>query len=126
MVDGDTIVVAGTRLRLAGIDAPEQRQQCWRPQGWAACGRVATAALEALIDGRDVNCTTGGADRYRRVVAVCRAGGLELNRAMVRDGWALAYRAISTAYVDDEAAAMDAGAGVWSGSFLPPWTWRRR
>lgn len=129
VVDGDTIVISGTRVRLAGIDAPEKRQQCWRPTGGArawACGRIAWAALEAMIGGRDVNCTPTRGDRYRRVVAVCRAGTVELNREMVREGWALAYSSISRAYAGDEADARDHGRGMWGSSFLPPWAWRRR
>ncbi len=126
VVDGDTIVVDGTRVRLAGIDAPESRQQCWRPQGVWSCGRIAKAVLVALIDGRAVNCTERGHDRYRRIVGVCSVEGIEINRAMVAGGWALAYRSISRAYVRDEDDAREAARGVWSSTFLPPWSWRRR
>lgn len=126
VVDGDTVVVNGTRVRLAGIDAPELRQACWRPQGPWPCGRIAQAVLDALIDGRAINCTERGHDRYRRIVGVCRVGDVEINRTMVHEGWALAYVSISRAYVADEAAAFEAARGVWGSSFLPPWTWRRR
>ena len=44
---------------------------------------------------------------------------------MVRQGWALAYRKYSTAYVTDEEAARANGAGIWRGDFVPPWHWRR-
>jgi endonuclease YncB( thermonuclease family) len=126
VVDGDTLVVVGVRVRLAGIDAPEQRQQCWRPQGVWSCGRIAQAVLDAMVDGRTVTCAEAGRDRYRRVVAVCAVDGVELNSAMVAEGRALAYRSISRAYVADEDKAREAGRGVWGSTFLPPWTWRRR
>ena len=44
---------------------------------------------------------------------------------MVANGWALAYRQYSLDYVDEEAAAQNAQAGLWSGEFVPPWEWRR-
>ena len=45
---------------------------------------------------------------------------------MVRNGWALAYRRYSTDYVDAEAVAEKARAGMWRGEFEKPWKWRRR
>jgi len=40
--------------------------------------------------------------------------------------WALAYRRYSMDYVDDEAIAEKARAGLWRGAFEKPWEWRRR
>lgn len=125
-IDGDTLAIGPARIRLAGIDAPERRQQCWAPAGVWSCGRIAAAALAALIDGRAVACAEAGRDRWRRVLARCTADGVEINRALVAGGWALAYRAFSSAYAADEDAARQAARGVWGSSFLPPWTWRRR
>lgn len=125
-VDGDTIVVAGARIRLAGIDAPERRQQCWAAAGVWSCGRIAAAALAALVEGRPVECVEDGRDRWRRVIARCSADGLDINAAMVRGGWALAYRAFSARYAGEEAAAIAAGAGIWGSSFIAPASWRRR
>ncbi|MBT8475582.1 MAG: thermonuclease family protein, partial [Alphaproteobacteria bacterium] len=53
VVDGDTIDVGGTRVRLFGIDAPEGDQTCTRPDGavWA-CGTWATAQVRALYQGK--------------------------------------------------------------------------
>ncbi|MBM3359650.1 MAG: thermonuclease family protein, partial [Betaproteobacteria bacterium] len=44
--------------------------------------------------------------------------------AMVREGWALAYRQYSTDYVDEEAQAEAEGAGMWAGTFVAPWDFR--
>ena len=57
-------------------------------------------------------------------MAVCRADGEDLNAWMVSEGWALAYRRYSEAYVDEEAGAESARAGLWRGEFVPPWDWR--
>jgi endonuclease YncB( thermonuclease family) len=44
---------------------------------------------------------------------------------MVDQGWALAYRRYSMDYVDEENAAASTHRGIWRGSFMPPWEWRR-
>lgn len=44
---------------------------------------------------------------------------------MVRDGWALAFVRYSKRYVEDEAAARTAKAGMWGGTFVEPWNYRR-
>ena len=70
-------------------------------------------------------CEERDRDRHGRIVAVCRAGGEDLNAWMVSEGWALAYRRYSEAYVDEEVGAKSARAGVWRGEFVPPWDWRQ-
>jgi endonuclease YncB( thermonuclease family) len=64
-------------------------------------------------------------DRYGRVVAVCRAGHIDLNAWMVGHGWAVAYRHFSMDYVRDEDEARSARKGVWRGRFVMPWEWRK-
>ena len=48
-------------------------------------------------------------DRYGRLVAVCFKGGEDLNRWMVEQGWAVAYRHYSMDYVDADARAVRIG-----------------
>ena len=50
VIDGDTLDIGTTRVRLFGIDAPESAQRCKDAKlaEWA-CGRSATRALESLI-----------------------------------------------------------------------------
>lgn len=123
--DGDTLDVAGHRVRLFGIDAPELAQSCGRRGGatWP-CGNDARSALEKLVQGRRVDCTQKDIDRYRRVVAVCRVGSQDINAALVSSGWALAYREYSSDYIDEEQSARAARRGVWEGSFEYPWDYR--
>ncbi len=71
VIDGDTIEVAGQRIRLHGIDAPESRQLCRRDGEPWRCGKDATSALSAFLGGRAVNCEELDRDRYRRIVAKC-------------------------------------------------------
>ena len=44
---------------------------------------------------------------------------------MVKLGWALAYRKYSKDYVIDEKNAKENKLGLWSGSFIKPWKWRK-
>lgn len=125
VIDGDTLEIHGTRIRFHGIDAPESGQSC-RTGGKAwRCGQRAALALSEKIGAGVVTCNPRDKDRYGRVVAVCSAGGEDLNGWMVAEGWALAYRHYSKDYVTHEASASAARRGVWAGEFVPPWDWRR-
>ena len=125
VIDGDTIEIAGERIRLHGIDAPESEQKCTAGGKEWACGQEATFALARIIETHWVTCKGNKRDRVGRLMAVCYAGPYDLNAKVVREGWALAYRRDSMDYVDEETAARNAGRGVWRGEFMPPWEWRR-
>jgi len=125
IIDGDTIEIHGQRIRLFGIDAPEHDQLCEAGGNQYRCGQQAALALADQIGRQTVDCAPRDVDQYGRFVAVCSAGGEDLNAWMVRNGWALAYRHYSAAYVPDEDAAHLAGLGIWRGTFDTPWDWRR-
>ena len=128
VTDGDTIRIGDMRIRLWGIDAPERRQTCQGRNGDVyECGRDSAAVLTELTRGRQVECMERDRDRYGRIVAVCRAGAVELNAAMVRRGWAVGYKQFSKDhYSKEQAEAQHKGLGIWSGRFEMPWDWRRR
>ena len=126
VIDGDTLAVAGQRIRLDGIDAPETRQTCTRSGRRWACGRASTQAMRRLVGRSPVRCEVSGRDRYGRAIAACYAGGRDLQQQLVRLGLALAYRRYSTRYVPDEDAARAERRGLWSGSFVEPWRWRKQ
>ena len=126
VVDGDTLDVGGVRVRLHGVDAFERDQMCDGPRGPWACGVAATQALKARADGRGLVCRVVDTDRYGRRVSRCEQAGVDVARALVADGLALAYRRYSQDYVADETAARARAAGAWSGSFDRPEQWRRR
>ena len=126
VVDGDTLDIRGTRIRLHAVDAPESAQTCRDASGrtWR-CGQQAALALADHIGGATVSCEQKDVDRYQRIVAVCSAGGEDLNAWLVHEGHALAYRQYGTDYVGEEDDARRARRGVWSGAFTPPWDWRK-
>lgn len=125
VIDGDTIEIRGQRIRLFGIDAPESSQLCERPTGerWR-CGQQASFALADRMGRATVRCEPRDIDRYRRLVAVCFSGSIDLNRWMVANGWAVAYRRYSVDYVADEDTARRKRINMWSGDFEMPWDWR--
>jgi endonuclease YncB( thermonuclease family) len=125
VVDGDTLEIHGTRIRLYGIDAPESAQTCKATGKVYKCGQQAALALADFIGRHVVTCDRKDTDRYGRIVAICYAGGDDLSAWLVENGWALAYRRYSVAYVGQEHAAESAGRGVWRGEFVPPWEWRK-
>ncbi len=119
-VDGDSLEIGEARFRLFGIDAVEKHQTCDRDgQAWA-CGADASTALAAIVERGSVNCTQRSIDQYGRIVATCLVGGYDLAEQMVRQGYAIALRDFSVAYVPAEDAARDRGVGIWSSEFQQP------
>ncbi len=121
VADGDTIEIAGQRIRLTGLDAPEWNQTCSRSDGadWN-CGRAANERMRELTRGKTISCAGEGHDRYGRLLATCRVGGADIAEAMVRDGLAVA----SGSYLRAESEARKARRGIWQGRFDRPADWR--
>ena len=127
ITDGDSIRISKLRIRIHGIDAPEHRQLCRSVRGEAyRCGHKSTHALAALIGQQPVRCLKRDVDHYGRLVAQCFAGSTDLGAEQVRQGWAVAYRKYSRAYVTKEEQARRARRGIWAGEFAMPWDWRRQ
>ncbi|MET3521448.1 MULTISPECIES: thermonuclease family protein [Mesorhizobium] len=118
--DGDSITLGATRIRMRGIDAPEYQQTCRRDGADYACGKLARQSLVQLIGGRPVSCSGWQQDRYGRLLGDCKAGGVNLNRAQVEAGWAVAYGDFEA----EEAGARAGKAGIWAGTFDEPQDWR--
>lgn len=125
VIDGDTLEIHGTRIRLHGIDAPEGEQTCQMRDKTVRCGQQAAFALADKVGSRAITCEGGERDRYGRLIAVCRLRGQDLNAWMVTQGWALAYRYYSSDYVGQEARASARKRGLWQGEFVAPWDWRQ-
>jgi endonuclease YncB( thermonuclease family) len=108
IIDGDTLDLAGDRIRLFGIDAPER--------GEPGAGD-STAHLRRLVAGKTVTCRAIERDRYDRAVAQVRAG-----HAVV---WCYYVRrnrpAMLATFQRAEAEAKRERRGVWTRPFRP---WR--
>ncbi len=84
VVDGDTLTIAATRIRLQGIDAPETDQICLNASGdrWT-CGIEARDRLIAHIAAREISCISSESDVYGRELGHCSVAGEDLNGWMV-------------------------------------------
>ena len=113
VADGDTLLVqlasGPIRVRLHGVDAPESDQPG---------GVQARQALARLVQGKQVELEPIEQDRYQRMVANVRLGELDINRVLVVQGHAWAYRRYlgreEAGYCRDEALARQAHRGLWN------------
>ena len=125
VIDGDTIDIRGERIRLDAIDAPESSQLCLDAAGKRyRCGQKSAFALADMIGRSVVSCEPKGRDRYKRTIAVCFNGDINLNAWMVSQGWAVAFRKYGIDYIAQEDEARLARRGIWAGWFEMPWDWR--
>ena len=126
ITDGDTIKISNNRIRFHGIDAPEKNQKCIKNLKEYSCGKVATVALIKKISKNQVKCLVQEKkDKYNRYIGVCFVENEDLNKWMVRNGYAVAYRHYSKDYILDEEYAKINKLGLWSGIFLMPKKWRK-
>lgn len=123
--DGDTIQVMhegkAEKIRLSGIDCPESKQ---------AFGQAAKKFVLEIAAQKTVTVYVETTDRYGRTVGeVILPDGRNLNKELVRAGYAWWYRKYSS---DQTLAALEIEArnarrGLWSDPApVPPWEWRHK
>jgi len=124
IIDGDSLEINNEKIRFLGIDAFEKKQECLKKNGTKyKCGEVAISNLTAIISGQHVNCITKKKDRYKRWLATCYIGKLDIGENMVLYGNAFSY--MSKKYKKAENEAKKIKAGAWNGKFIFPWEWRK-
>ena len=69
------------------------------------------------INNSEIKCISSSKDRYKRYLATCYKDKTNLNKWMVRNGYAIAYKRYSKDYVRDEEFAKKNKLGLWQGSF---------
>jgi len=128
VIDGDTIEIAGQRIRFNGIDAPESKQSCEDAKGFEyPCGQQAVQALDKfLAASRPLYCKFVDRDRYGRLVRDCwRADRQSVQTWLVEQGLALDWPRYSNgAFAAEQGSAKAAHRGVWQSRFDQPWDWR--
>jgi len=126
IIDGDSLTIKGTSIRLHGIDAPEFNQPCWNNDVKYNCGHTATAYLQRLINGQTVTCTILDQDAYGREIAKCFTNkNININAQMVLSGNAIAYLYFSYDYEQEQAEAKAHKRGLWAGRFMEPYKFRK-
>lgn len=130
VIDGDTIEIAGERIRFNGIDAPESWQFCEDAAGnQYRCGQHAANALDGfLAASRPTRCEYVERDRYGRFVGDCyRHDGQSVSRWLVSEGHAVDWKRYSKGvYRNAQQVAHSARRGIWQGSFEMPCEARAR
>ena len=92
VVDGDSLIIGASRIRLFGIDAPEGRQDCRDAQGGSYRSAREPRARARRPDRRPRGDLHAGRRSHDRSVAVCTVEGRDLSEAMVRGGHAVELR----------------------------------
>lgn len=120
VTDGDTFILSdGSRVRLDGIDAPETDQPY---------GAEAKAELEKLILNRIIDIRCDGTS-YNRKVCQISCDDIDIQREMVKRGYAFDYTHYSDGYYKSaEIFAQKFGRGVWAqpNGGVRPWAYRHR
>ncbi len=88
VTDGDTIRIAGERIRIENIDTPElgDGAECLAERRLADMAHSAAAAMFA--EGGEVRVARSGEDQYGRTLARVSVGGRDFGRAMISAGYA--------------------------------------
>ena len=125
VVDGDTIVLNGEKIRFSGIDTPELKQTCMNGDEKIFCGKSAKMLLVKKIGNQIPQCIGEEKDVYKRTLAECFINGESLSAFLVRSGYAFAYRKYSDKFIKDEEFARENKLGMWSMTFQYPWDFRK-
>ena len=125
VVDGDTIVLNGEKIRFSGIDTPELKQTCIKDDEKVFCGEIAKMLLIKKIGNETPECISEGKDAYKRTLAECFVNGESLSVFLVRSGYAFAYRKYSDKFIKDEEFAKENKLGMWAMTFQYPWVFRK-
>ena len=137
ILDGDTIHIKTYKIRLEGIDAPEINQQCKKSflkissvigfdiKKNYSCGIISKKKFIDKINSENLRCISTSRDRYKRYLATCYKNKINLNKWMVRNGLAVAYKRYSKDYIRDEEYARKNKLGIWNGTFTRPENWRK-
>lgn len=105
VIDGDTIVASGQKIRLWGIDAPEKGHPLYR---------VATLYLQTILAEGGLSCKFIDMDRYRRSVMQCSVNDADIGAMMVQMGMAKDFIKYSSGYYSNEQnEAQRYGRGLW-------------
>ncbi len=126
VIDADTLEIAGQRIRLGGIDAPEMSEYCVDTQGkrWR-CGVWATEAARDMIGQRVLRCVDLGQRSYDRIVGRCYLDGRDLGVKLIEAGAARPCLRFARGqgrerdYIAAERVGLAAGAGIYGGPLNP-------
>ncbi|MBY6015131.1 thermonuclease family protein [Qipengyuania gaetbuli] len=82
VVDGDTFWIAGEKVRIADIDAPEMNGRCPYERRLAIASRD---RLHQILNSGEFKLHREGQDRYGRTLAVVTIDGYSVGDALVTE-----------------------------------------
>ena len=133
VIDGDTIILNGEKIRFSGIDTPEsyyrgKKQICYDNNTEVFCGDLSKKILVERIGNNKVSCIKEKKpDKYKRILAECFVNNESLSRYLVRSGYAFDYSIYSKKkFAEDQEYAKNNNLGLWKMKFDYPWTWRKK
>ena len=109
VIDGDTFIFQGERIRLWGVNAPER--DLASKQALKEILLYPSSARPTI----HITCTSRGSDRWHRTVAQCFANGQDVGKELVLRGHARDVPRFSNGYyAPDEAVARKEFRGIWA------------
>lgn len=130
VIDADTFDIGGQRVRLGGIDAPEDsrnnREMCTLTDGrtWP-CGAWATQVAREMVEGRSLRCVDLGERSHNRIVGRCYLDGIDVALTLLQAGavrTCLRFareQGVMEPYLAAEAVAARSGVGLHAGPLNP-------
>lgn len=105
VIDGDTFVASGIKIRLWGIDAPERDEPLYQHS---------RQALVYFLESGSLTCSQIDTDRYGRSVMQCESDRQDVGALMVRAGFARDFARYSKGfYAAEEDEARRGNLGIW-------------
>ncbi|WP_430473443.1 thermonuclease family protein [Thalassospira lucentensis] len=130
VIDGDTIMINGEVVDLAGMDAPELGQQCLHNDSFGDCGMSSAMQLRKYFAMAPfaVRCWAGDQERSGKAddfpIVECGIGERDVAAAMITDGEALPIAGYSHRYDSLSTEANNASIGIHGGDMINPAEWR--
>jgi len=114
IIDGDTIIIKGEKIRFAGIDTPERNK---------VGHEFSKKKLKQKIGNNVVVCIREpNLDPWGRTVAECFIGYDSISSYMVKNGYACDYIKYSKKkYAKEQLYAKSKKLGIWNMNFDPKW-----
>ncbi|NIZ02635.1 thermonuclease family protein [Thalassospira lucentensis] len=124
VIEGDKLRFGNMIVELFGIRAPRTGMICRAGSIEFQCGDAATQALRRIIENYAVKCQQVSETQLFPMLTECTMGRSDLNRLLLRAGWALVDMAscdsnpTCATYLRDQAFAKENRKGMWMGT--PP------
>jgi endonuclease YncB( thermonuclease family) len=125
VLDGDTLKFGDQSVRLYGIDTAEAGQTCKAKSGkrWKCADEAMDRLADLIADG--VTCRGDERDTYGRLLGTCYTPeGADINKQLVAEGLAWAFRKYSDTYNAVEDEVRSKRIGIWQAETETPWDYR--